>query len=232
MVADQLGGVRALADSAGVFESTVHAWLRNAEPNRITLKKIANASNVSLDWLVSGEGNIVPLRFHDLQKSQGYNETFIARDEAETRLFDLSVLTGAPQLEYLQRPSLAQRDLSMILVGGLGDSMAPLICDADLVVGAIGKAMDLYTPTRRSVTYPFVMSHHGRVVVRFIRYERGRGINPLGRTAIGPIEKSNWPPKMGEPEKAFDGYPLPGGEYFLIGRVIWCGRSLLGFDFS
>jgi transcriptional regulator with XRE-family HTH domain len=248
-VADQLGGVRALANSAGVFESTVHAWLRSAEPSRNTLKRIANAANVSLDWLISGE-NYARLRFYDLRNSQGFNEVFLARDREqrregkfETRLFDLSALAGplasqnerlgiARSLETWQSPARAQANLFMMLVGGSGDAMAPLIRDSNLTVVAEGCGTGADYRPGRSVTYPCVLSHRGRIVIRLIR-------NEAHATAIGPIEKSSWPPTMGKPDYLFDGTLFaagelrsPDGEFFMLGRVIWCGGSLLGFNFS
>lgn len=250
-MADQLGGVRALAKAAGVFESTVHAWLRSAEPSRNTLKRIANAANISLDWLISGEGNYVPLRFYDLQKSQGFNEMFLARDREqrrpggrfEMRLFDLSALTGslaaqnerlliARSIETWQEPARAQANLFMMAVGGSEDSVAPLIRDGDLIIVAVGSGTEGDWRPGRSVCYPCAISHHGKVIIRLVRYGSEA-------TAIGPIEKPSWPLKMGKPEYIFEGALFAAGEvrsfdgeFFMLGRVIWCGRSLLGFDFS
>ena len=56
-VIDLLGSRRALALAAGIPESTLQMCLqRRSEPTRPLLLAIARASNVSVHWLVTGEG--------------------------------------------------------------------------------------------------------------------------------------------------------------------------------
>jgi len=195
-------------------------------------------------------GDYAALRFYDLQKSQGFNEIFLAPDKErvagaarrfETRVFDLSGIIRVPMAERNERlawnietwrdPIRAQASLFMMVVGGSGDSMAPLICDGDLVVVASYEGTGKDGDWRRSVSYPCVLSHRGKVILRLVRYG-SKG------TAIGPLEKSAWPPRMGKPEYEYEG-PLfatgevrsGDGEFFMLGRVIWCGGSLLAFDY-
>jgi hypothetical protein len=246
LIASRLGSMRALARAAGVHPTTAHAWFGTAEPGRAALSNLARAANVSLDWLVSGEGNYALLKFFDLQKSEGYNEAFIAAagDRAETRLFDLSTLKGplaaqnlpiAERIETWQDPVRARENLFLLLVGGSGDLMAPLIQDGDLILTAGGMGTEVGL---RKVTYPCVMSHKGRVIIRLVRYPGVSDADKI-RAAIGPIDRSAWPPKMAKPEYLFRGghspnssESIPSSEFRMLGRVIWCGRSLLTLDFS
>jgi hypothetical protein len=238
VVADQLGGGRALARAAEVFPSTARAWFSSAEPGRAALRKIARAARVSLDWLVDGEGNYARLRFHDLRRFP-YAEAWFANKESlapETRLFDLSALIRtSPEENSLSRkleawtdPTRAAGDLFMVLVDGCGDKMDPLIRDGDFIVASQSGANEADYRPGRAFTYPCVIAHRGKVIVRLIRY----GAN---FTAIGPTEKTSWPPKMAwPPEHMMKGIaPAPPiGEFFPMGRVIWCGRSLLSLDFD
>jgi hypothetical protein len=123
----------------------------------------------------------------------------------------------------------ASANLAMFLVDGCGDKMQPLICDGDLIVAALTSTDEpYYYRPGAAFTSPYVISHRGRMIIRLIRF----GPN---FTAIGPTDKSSWPPKMAEPpEHMVKGIaPAPPiGEFFPIGRVIWCGGSLLSLDFS
>lgn len=240
-VAGLMGGVQKLADAAGVAASSAHDWFQRAEPRRNALSRIASAAEVSLDWLMLG-GNYARLPFYDLRKSP-YVEYFFNREARpiERRMFDLSMLVetdlARKQLENRENltlrtwldPVRAPRNLFMVLVDGCGDKMQPLICDGDVIVAfqTSGSEADYKPEPGHSLTCPYVISHRGKIIIRLIRWS-------ARSTAVGPIEKSSWPPKMGEPEYTLKGIaPAPPiGEFFPIGRVIWCGRSLLSLDFS
>jgi phage repressor protein C with HTH and peptisase S24 domain len=59
LVAGLQGGNSALARSIDSAESTVRKWIKgDAEPKYNSLVSIANATNVSLEWLMSGAGEM------------------------------------------------------------------------------------------------------------------------------------------------------------------------------
>ena len=152
--------MRALAAISGVkFESTVHAWLKQAEPKRDALRRIADAAHVSLDWLVSGE-LYAQLRFYDLRESQGFNEVFLESGESpkpEPTLrwttFNLKWLGGASALskQYIERwqnPMIATRELFAVRMAGSDGAMRPLIDDGDVAI--VLRAACLLVPTGSS----------------------------------------------------------------------------------
>ncbi len=251
--------VNAFAKQCGVRQSTLSNYFNPArgrpasEPTLSNLVKIARAAGVSLDWLAGGAGDEihVRLRYYDLEKWHGYSEAFIQQgfettfapldqERPESRLFDLSALTRwtlsvqnerlpiARRVEtWTQKPIRAQAQLFMVRIGGSADLMAPLVRDGDLVVVSKSGATELDL-AGRPVSYPCLVSHRGKVIIRLVRHERDR-------TTFGLIEKTSWPPKMAaaNAETVLRTTVLPRvGEYFLLGRIIWCGRSLLSFDFT
>lgn len=55
------GGAKHLADKMGMSTSVLRSWRSgNSDPSRSSLVKMAQASNLSLSWLASGEGNPSP----------------------------------------------------------------------------------------------------------------------------------------------------------------------------
>jgi transcriptional regulator with XRE-family HTH domain len=72
---DSVGSARAFAAQADVSEGAVGTWLSRVEPTREKLAAIANATGVSLDWLITGRGprtsDYIAMRFADLSKSKG-----------------------------------------------------------------------------------------------------------------------------------------------------------------
>lgn len=59
-LAEERGSVRALASLAGISGTTVYSWIEDAEPSREKLVRIAEATDVSVAWLVAGEGEQRP----------------------------------------------------------------------------------------------------------------------------------------------------------------------------
>jgi len=108
--------------------------------------------------------------------------------------------------------------------------MEPLICDGDVVVVA-DSSTGMEADWKRPITYPCVISHRGKVIVRLVKY------GPEG-TAIGPLQRSTWPLKIGKPDFTYEGALFPAGtfmsanrEFVMLGRVVWAGSSLLANPF-
>lgn len=83
--------LRSFAERVGVAPSSIHQYLAGkSDPSRATVIKIANAGNVSMLWLATGEG---PMR-----RDQGHDETrepFPAYDPSQARQTKVYVLAGA-----------------------------------------------------------------------------------------------------------------------------------------
>src|ERR1700683_1146123 len=54
------GSVLALAQAAKASDSSIHLWLQKSEPSREKLVALAEAGQVNLEWLASGNGAIEP----------------------------------------------------------------------------------------------------------------------------------------------------------------------------
>ncbi len=55
------GGAKNLADKMGMSTSVLRSWRSgNSDPSRSSLVKMAQATNLSVSWLASGEGNPSP----------------------------------------------------------------------------------------------------------------------------------------------------------------------------
>ena len=230
--------MRALAAISGVkFESTVHAWLKQAEPKRDALKKIAEAARISLDWLVSGEPD-ARLRFYDLRESQGFNEMFLEPGEASKlestprwMTFSLEWISGASELgkQYVERwrrnPITAARELFAVRMAGSDGAMRPLINDGDIVI-----VMRAGVPLNfgRIVTAPFLLSREGKVIARLVGFDVKLGHK--ARTLIGLPDPSRPAGvlRIAEAEQILGPSPdFVWPQVRILGRIIWCGRSLL-----
>lgn len=234
-----IGTVRALVAISGVkFESTVHAWLKQAEPKRDALKRIADAGHVSLDWLVSGEP-YAQLRFYDLRESQGFNEVFLEAGESSKlestlrwTVFNLNWLSGASKLskQYIERwqnPMVATRELFAVRMGGSDGAMRPLIDDGDIVIVMRGVVPPF--SSNRIVVGPVLLSREGKVLARLAAVE------PSGRVSIGSVDRATAPGivRMAAPEQTLSASEenfLVWPQVRIFGRIVWCGRSLLDLD--
>lgn len=64
IAADEVGGLNRLANAIGVPRRTLGNWLSGTNPKPDALRKIAEATDTSLDWLVSGYGTPYDERLH------------------------------------------------------------------------------------------------------------------------------------------------------------------------
>ncbi|SES24197.1 Phage repressor protein C, contains Cro/C1-type HTH and peptisase s24 domains [Vreelandella subterranea] len=136
-LAEYHGSVNALAKAAGVSQSGLQRYLNGGEPSRKALIAIALASDVSLGWLATGEG--------DKQES-GQEEVAGMEDYAFVPLYDAQcsagdgawnencrVLTHISFTRYsLRKQGLTPEHLSAIRIDG--DSMEPILHSGDTVL--------------------------------------------------------------------------------------------------
>ena len=131
-----------LARLAGVSESVVRKWkLAQSEPSRPHLLAIAKATDVTLPWLMAGEG---VMRQTQDQSKEGYptdrlDEEFTVIPLYETVADYEAAAKDAPanvqitfSRDWLQRQGHHSDELATIQVRG--DAMANTICDGDLIL--------------------------------------------------------------------------------------------------
>lgn len=128
------GSVNALARASGVSQGGLQRYMKGGEPTRRILIALASATQVSLNWLMTGEGSmrlnaqsaegdfdLVPV--WDVEVSAGHGRT--ADDAAATSRI-------AFRRDWLQSRGL--RASSLGCVYARGDSMEPLICNDNLLL--------------------------------------------------------------------------------------------------
>lgn len=119
---------------AGVAKSTLQNWIEgNSDPSFEGLSRLADAANVSLDWLAYGQGQ------HDVDMDAEF---------VRVPRYDVKLAAGAgafneraPLLDYIPftRDFLAKKLArnstdGLVLLEVRGDSMEPTIGDGDLVL--------------------------------------------------------------------------------------------------
>jgi transcriptional regulator with XRE-family HTH domain len=124
------GSGRALAKASGVSKNAVHLWLQGSEPGRDKLVRLAQATGVSISWLVAGVGEMRPDR-----PPQGYKlpavpmpapgaaapvdpEPIAFSERYWNYLVELSASRGVPWLlrvkDDAMEPTLRQDDLVIV----------------------------------------------------------------------------------------------------------------------
>jgi phage repressor protein C with HTH and peptisase S24 domain len=120
------GSARALAGKAGVSSNTISLWLRDSEPGRDKLVDLANAADVSVEWLASGRG-----RMDAGQLPEGY-VVLPAIPTASHSQSELLYLAFHEQ--WIAALPGSPRRAELIQTWAVGDAMAPTIQAGDVVV--------------------------------------------------------------------------------------------------
>jgi phage repressor protein C with HTH and peptisase S24 domain len=131
-ITEQTGGPLALARKVGVANSSIHSWLRNAEPARKHLVAIADKTGTSVEWLATGRG---PMRADRVPEGYAVIEpTTNIGEPGKPR----GTLKGADQLafklDWLRSLPGAPTPATLFLTHANGDAMAPTLQDSDLVL--------------------------------------------------------------------------------------------------
>lgn len=232
VAANNAGGVGELGRKSGVASRTISGYLAGkGDPSRERLVALAEAGDVSVDWLATGRG---PIRSFDEalgELEQGAVEAGARIQEAATRYrgageaggfvyvprYDIEASAGggaevrseqvvdylAFRGDWIRAQGLDPQHLA--LIEALGDSMAPTIEDRDLVLVNLG---------RREVGRPGVYvlrRDHTLLAKRLeVRWD-----------AAGVIVRSDNP--------AYDDQVLDEREAAnleILGRVMWLARRL------
>lgn len=199
----------ALAKAANIPPSSLQAYFEGAEPTRPALVALAQAANVSLDWLATGRGYMEPhppvpdgygaIPFYDVLKSGGYVYPLVTEEIA-----DLCYL----KLAWLDHPEIDPRRLFMVLAA---ESLVPEIHRGDLLIVDTSWRTRFNDPAPEIPPGIYLVSLRARLSVREVLGVSG--------DSIELVQPS--PRKMKTRLRV-------GVEGFTIhGRIIWYGRSLL-----
>jgi hypothetical protein len=147
-IAAKLGSKASLARRAGVPISSLDAYFNGAEPTRPVLKRLAEASKVSLDWLAGGRGRedgdatpegYVPLIYFDLRMTGPHIRAinFASKERRLIRQADLyEARTGA----------------ASFVVGGAEEGLkfSPVIHTGDTFLVSVSLGHSIEHPTMAS----------------------------------------------------------------------------------
>ena len=187
---NESGSKNAFAGLAGVTQRTVRLWMEGGEPGRDSLAAIAQATGVSLDWLIAGRGRkiyseypagYIPMPFVDLRKSKGIlTGSFLSTDKrvfVHASLLDLTEGDFATRLEprVIDRGKIDPR--ALLLPPSERDSDA-----ADFIVFDLTKE-DAEPPAEGVLCV--VILDKGKVEVRPAR--SSTGITNMFGPILGPV---------------------------------------------
>ena len=142
------GSVPKFANAIGTSHAAVYKWLRGeAEPNSNLIRKIFSISKVSIEWLITGEGEMLPKVPDTIYKSDRQEPTSnLCENYCLIPLYDIQASAGngsyieheqikchlAFRKDWITDNGLQAKDLAALTVKG--DSMGPTLQDKDLVL--------------------------------------------------------------------------------------------------
>jgi len=160
----RVGSANALAKKAKISQSGLHKYLNGGEPTRRILSAIANAADLSVEWLAFGIGapdaktiTVGPLDHQvpvlEQAFAMGYG-TFLER----ATVTDQIVL---PE-DYMRRTLGVRAVDRVVAFPAKGDSMAPTMLDGDLAL------IDLSQTEPNDGVYAFTTDNHLAHIKRLI----------------------------------------------------------------
>lgn len=167
------------ARAVGVAQASLARWVKGeADPSRMNLIKIADASGVNLEWLALGIGDMDETKSlavkHDINLHASNDETFIEIEDCrEVRLsagggaFNNGyeeITTTKVERAWLQSRRLKAKDCAMFLVSG--ESMYPTLKDGEEII---------VDRSKRELTEGkiFVLNHNGSMLVKKVQFTYG-----------------------------------------------------------
>lgn len=126
----ECGSAHALARKASISQSGLHRYLTGSEPSRPVLIAIANAMNVSVEWLATGKQRVIEFDTHQnmtLIQVPIYAANSISYGE---KAYDQELLTSfAFCREWMNSIGLNVNKIAALVMQG--DSMSPTIRHGD-----------------------------------------------------------------------------------------------------
>jgi phage repressor protein C with HTH and peptisase S24 domain len=204
-VIQSFGSVVLLARAVGVSDNAIYKWLSGrGQPSVANLVALARAARVSIEWLATGE--------ETRQSAQAVTRAvehgdFIFMPKTRVRYSggkggmirsDQVVDSIAFRAEWVKR-RLHTNSRDLLLIEVAGDSMAPTIRDADLILA------DLAEPR---------FKQDG---IYLLRHESGLAVKRIQRRPDGKLLVRSDNPKY---------EPIVAATVGVIGRVIWVGARV------
>jgi phage repressor protein C with HTH and peptisase S24 domain len=201
-VIESFGSVVMVAKAVGVSDNAIYKWLAGrGQPSVTNLVALARAARVSIEWLATGEeskqsaqaitravehGDFIFMPRNRIRFSSG-REGILRSDQVVDSI--------AFRAEWVKRRlSIESRDLLLIEV--VGDSMAPTVEDADLILA------DLAEPRFRQDG------------IYLLRHDSGLAVKRIQRRPDGKLLIRSDNPKY---------EAMVVSTVNVIGRVIWTG---------
>jgi phage repressor protein C with HTH and peptisase S24 domain len=206
-VIQQLGGLKKCSEIAEVSDETIAKWRDGkAKPQFFSICSLAEKADVSIEWLLSGEGaqsksptiqeGHVGIPRYDVQLSAGDGNW----NEDSLKPLDYIPFTK----EFLKKKLDRKSTTDLLILEASGDSMLPTIAEGDLVL------VDQRMKIRTDGVYAFIQD--GLARVKRFRFMAG------GKVQIVSDNREIYPPETLSNEEA---------EYLhIIGRVRWIGHTV------
>ena len=198
----------ALASKMGLKRATLGAWrTRNSMPYAECIS-VAKSRNVSLDWLLTGEGEMYksaspsPVEHDELVFIPEYDICLSAGFGQYPEDHALAVGNRPFSSKWLSKKGLKAKDLQLVRVAG--DSMEPLLKDKDLIMLDTSK-------TTPSEAMPFAVRLNDELLVKTVQNQGGGNIALVSRN------------------KAYNDITInqhnPPDDFQIIGAVVWHAHS-------
>jgi phage repressor protein C with HTH and peptisase S24 domain len=215
VVADEVGSRRQLSKLTGIGESRLYRFLSGESiPNAEALLAIARGANISLDWLLTGEGNMRPQPSWagtSIRSSEEISQFYLVpRFNVEAAAGGGSLIESEQIVDTLAfkmdwiRQTLKVAPADLVLISAVGDSMEPRIKSGDLLL--INQSDQ---KIRDHAIY--VLNFGGHLVVKRLQTRHDGTVliisdNPVYKTEeIAPNEASS---------------------LRIVGRVVWVGTAV------
>jgi phage repressor protein C with HTH and peptisase S24 domain len=207
-VMERFGSVVAMANAVGVSDNAVYKWLSGrGQPSVTNLVAVARAAKVSLEWLATGVDAAHSTSGPGRANARGKDFIFMPRNHARFPNSREGVIRSDQVVDWLAfRAEWVKRRLNtdardLILIEVIGDSMAPTLEDADLIVA------NLSEPRFRQDGIYLTRTDGGLTVKRVQR-------RPDGKLLV----RSDNP--------AYEPMVVAAERVKILGRVIWAGGRI------
>lgn len=208
--------LHAFAKRSGIGDSTLRKYLDGSEPGMDKLSRIAEAADVSLDWLIAGRGDM------KAGSNLGRNKTavmasgqelpgltMVARLDIQASAGNGALALSEDPVDFLAFPEdwLRARNINphfARILSAKGDSMEPTIRDGDilLVDTSIDRVRD------NSI---YIVVYNGLLLVKRMHGKFDGGMTLISDNTLYP------PETIGAAD-------VPSLQ--VAGRVMWFGRSI------
>lgn len=210
VLAERVGGPGELARRSRLSRRVIDKYRSGeSEPNRPRLVALARAGGVSVEWLATGEGSMVPEH-----RTAPVGDDYIALPRYDVRAAagGGAIVEAEPVVDWIYfkrdwlRRTLGVSPSELAIIEAVGDSMAPTIDDGDLLLVDVGE------PKLRGEGI-YVIAVDDALVVKRIAIKLGGGLvissdNPHYHATHQELTRSEL-------------------EFLrIIGRVVWVGGRI------